>query len=107
GDGTVIPCPAFPFQEDDVDAPKETKARRAERLKGELNPWEAYDDIVGYLRTGFDTIPPAWLKTYLRWWGVYTQGDGVGVVGGTAGAGKSTPYFVVRIRIPNGVVARP
>jgi sulfite reductase (ferredoxin) len=87
-----------------VDAIKETKAQRAERLKRELNPWEAYDEIVGYLRAGHDAIPPAWLKTYLRWWGVYTQGDGVGVVGGTAGEGRGTPYFMVRIRIPNGVL---
>src|SRR6185295_18158341 len=82
----------------------ETKAQRAERLKGELNPWDAYPELVGYLRAGFEAIPPAWVKTYLRWWGVYTQGDGVGVVGGSGGEGKSTPYFMVRIRIPNGVL---
>ena len=87
-----------------MDATKETKAQRAERLKRELNPWEAYDEIVGYLRAGHGAIPPAWLKTYLRWWGVYTQGDGAGVVGGTGGEGLGTPYFMVRIRIPNGVV---
>ena len=87
-----------------MDATKETKAQRAERLKGELNPWEAYDEIVRYARAGQDAIPAPWLKTYLRWWGVYTQGDGAGVVGGTGGEGKSTPYFMVRIRIPNGVV---
>ena len=87
-----------------MDATKETKAQRAERLKHELNPWEAYDEMVRYLRAGHDAIPPAWLKTYLRWWGVYTQGDGAGVVGGTGGEGLGTPYFMVRIRIPNGVV---
>jgi sulfite reductase (ferredoxin) len=87
-----------------VDATKETKAQRAERLKRELNPWEAYEEIVARLRSGHDAIPPAWLKTYLRWWGVYTQGDGIGVVGGAAGEGRSTPYFMVRIRIPNGVL---
>ena len=87
-----------------MEATKETKAQRAERLKRELNPWDAYDEIVGYLRTGHDAIPPAWLKTYLRWWGVYTQGDGAGVVGGTGGEGRGTPYFMVRIRIPNGVL---
>ena len=87
-----------------MDATRETKAQRAERLKRELNPWEAYDEIVGYLRAGHAAIPPAWLKTYLRWWGVYTQGDGAGVVGGTGGEGLGTPYFMVRIRIPNGVV---
>jgi sulfite reductase (ferredoxin) len=35
---------------------------------------------------------------------VYTQGDGAGIVGGTGGEGKSTPYFMVRIRIPNGLL---
>jgi sulfite reductase (ferredoxin) len=82
----------------------ETKAQRAERLKRELNPWEAYDEIVRFAREGRDAITPEWLKTYMRWWGVYTQGDGAGVVGGSGGEGKSTPYFMVRIRIPNGVV---
>ncbi len=42
--------------------------------------------------------------TYFRSWGVYTQGDGAGVVGGTGGEGKATPYFMVRIRIPNGLL---
>ncbi|MEK7854096.1 MAG: nitrite reductase, partial [candidate division NC10 bacterium] len=32
----------------------------------------------------------------------YTQGDGVGAVGGKGGEGKAVPYFMVRIRIPNG-----
>jgi sulfite reductase (ferredoxin) len=35
---------------------------------------------------------------------VYTQGDGAGVVGGKNGEGKATPYFMVRIRIPNGLL---
>jgi sulfite reductase (ferredoxin) len=35
---------------------------------------------------------------------VYTQGDGVGAVGGTGGEGKALPYFMVRIRIPNGLL---
>ena len=83
---------------------KETKAQRAERLKRELNPWEAYDEIVRFAREGRDAITPEWLKTYMRWWGVYTQGDGAGVVGGTGGEGKSTRYFMVRIRVPNGVL---
>ena len=29
---------------------------------------------------GFDAVPPEWLSVYLRWWGVYTQGDGLGVL---------------------------
>jgi hypothetical protein len=33
---------------------------------------------------------------------VYTQGDGIGAVGGKGGEGKAVPYFMVRIRIPNG-----
>ena len=82
--------------------PKETKAQRAERLKGALNPWTAYAEIERFARDGFDSIPPEWLNTYFRWWGLYTQGDGVGAVGGTGGEGKALRYFMQRIRIPNG-----
>jgi len=86
-----------------VDATKETKAQRAERLKRELNPWEAYDEILRFAREGHASIPPAW-STYFRWWGIYTQGDGAGVTGGTGGEGRGTKYFMVRVRIPNGVL---
>jgi sulfite reductase (ferredoxin) len=36
--------------------------------------------------------------------GVYTQGDGAGVLGGQGGEGKMVPHFMVRIRIPNGLL---
>jgi sulfite reductase (ferredoxin) len=85
-------------------ATNETKAQRVERLKREKNPWEALEEIRGFARNGFPAIPPEWLGTYLRWWGVYTQGDGAGVVGGQNGEGKALPYFMVRIRIPNGIL---
>ena len=71
--------------------PKETKAQRAERLKSAKNPWEALAELREYARRGFAAIPPEWLGTYLRWWGVYTQGDGAGVVGGSGGEGKAVP----------------
>src|SRR5215467_11647583 len=83
----------------------ETKAQRVERLKGEKNPWNALDEIRRFGREGFASIPPEWLGTYFRWWGVYTQGDGAGVVGGKAGEGKALPYFMLRIRIPNGILS--
>ena len=35
---------------------------------------------------------------------MYTQGDGVGALGGKGGEGKALPYFMVRIRIPNGLL---
>jgi sulfite reductase (ferredoxin) len=82
----------------------ETKAQRAERLKREKNAWECLDEIRNFARNGFDSIPPEWLGTYFRFWGVYTQGDGVGAVGGTGGEGKMVPHFMVRIRIPNGLL---
>jgi sulfite reductase (ferredoxin) len=82
----------------------ETKAQRVERLKREKNPWEALGELRAYAQRGFDAIPPEWVSTYLRWWGVYTQGDGGGAIGGKGGEGKSVPYFMVRIRIPNGLV---
>jgi sulfite reductase (ferredoxin) len=87
-----------------ADTQKETKAQRAERLKREKNPWEYLEEIRGFARQGFAAIPPEWLSTYFRWWGVYTQGDGAGVVGGHGGEGKALPYFMVRIRIPNGLL---
>ena len=86
------------------DTQKETKAQRAERLKREKNPWECLGEIRRFAEQGFAAIPPEWLSTYLRWWGVYTQGDGAGVVGGKGGEGKALPYFMVRIRIPNGLL---
>jgi sulfite reductase (ferredoxin) len=83
---------------------KETKAQRAERLKREKNPWECLAEIREFARGGHGSIPPEWLGTYFRFWGVYTQGDGAGVTGGKGGEGLAVPYFMVRIRIPNGLL---
>ncbi len=80
----------------------ETKAQRVERLKREKNPWESLAEFREFARRGYDAIPPEWLGSYLRWWGVYTQGDGVGAVGGTGGEGRAVPFFMVRIRVPGG-----
>jgi sulfite reductase (ferredoxin) len=82
----------------------ETKAQRVERLKRAKNPWEGLEEIRRFAREGFDSIPPEWLGTYFRWWGVYTQGDGAGVTGGQGGEGKALKRFMVRIRIPNGLL---
>jgi sulfite reductase (ferredoxin) len=82
----------------------ETKAQRVERLKRAKNPWEGLAEIRRFAREGFNSIPPEWIGTYFRWWGVYTQGDGVGAIGGQGGEGRALPYFMVRIRIPNGLL---
>jgi sulfite reductase (ferredoxin) len=82
----------------------ETKAQRVERLKREKNPWECFDEIERFAREGHASIPSEWLNNYFRWWGVYPQGDGIGAVGGKGGEGKAVPYFMVRIRIPNGLL---
>src|ERR1700732_1213278 len=81
---------------------KETKAQRSERLKRAFNPWDGLAEIRRFAREGFTSIPPEWIGTYFRWWGVYTQGDGEGVLGGKDGQGLALPFFMVRIRIPNG-----
>ncbi len=83
---------------------KETTAQRVERLKRASNPWDGLDEIRRFARAGFQSIPAEWIGTYFRWWGVYTQGDGAGVTGGTGGVGKALQRFMVRIRIPNGLM---
>ncbi|HMC75085.1 MAG TPA: hypothetical protein VKG87_12345, partial [Terriglobales bacterium] len=87
-----------------ANAIKETTAQRVERLKHEQNPWQGLDEIRRFSREGFSSIPPEWLGTYLRWWGVYTQGDGAGVIGGQGGQGRALPLFMVRIRIASGLL---
>ena len=37
------------------------------------------------------------LGAYFKWWGIYTQGDGVGAVGGKGGEGLASDYFMMRI----------
>jgi sulfite reductase beta subunit-like hemoprotein len=83
---------------------KETKSQRIERLKRSKNAWDHLDEIREFARLGFNSIPPEWLSTYFRTWGVYTQGDGAGVTGGSGGEGRAVPFFMLRIRVPNGLL---
>jgi len=83
---------------------KETKAQKSERLKLAKNPWESWDEVRGYAKEGREAVAPEWSNLYFKWWGVYTQGDGLGVTGGTAGEGKATEYFMMRIGLPNGIL---
>ncbi len=85
-------------------APKETKAQKSERLKLAQNPWEGWDKVREYARQGRDSVPPEWANLYFKWWGIYTQGDGLGVTGGANGEGKATEYFMMRIGMPNGLL---
>ncbi len=79
--------------------------------RGEMLPSEfARPEVAEILRNwvrGAEVEKPAPppVNTYFRWWGVYTQGDGIGAVGGKGGEGKAVPHFMVRIRIPNGFLA--
>jgi sulfite reductase (ferredoxin) len=84
-------------------AVKETKAQKTERLKLAKNPWEAWDEVREFARQGWDSIPSDW-ALYFRWWGIYSQGDGKGVTGGSGGEGKATEYFMMRIALPNGIL---
>jgi sulfite reductase (ferredoxin) len=88
----------------DAVQPKETKAQRMERLKREKNPWEAFDEVRAFARAGRSTVVPEWAGVYFKWWGIYTQGDGVGATGGKGGEGLASDYFMMRIGIPNGIV---
>jgi sulfite reductase (ferredoxin) len=86
-------------------AAKETKAQRAERLKLAKNPWEAFDDVRAFARAGRSSVVPEWASLYFKWWGIYTQGDGVGATGGKGGEGLVSDYFMMRIAIPNGILS--
>ncbi|RXH54949.1 nitrite/sulfite reductase [Granulicella sibirica] len=92
----TTPVPAAPV--------KETKAQKSERLKLAKNPWDAWDEVREFAKQGRDSVLPEWTGLYFKWWGVYTQGDGLGVTGGTAGEGKATEYFMMRIGLPNGIL---
>lgn len=82
----------------------ETKAQKAERLKREKNPWEAFEEIREFARNGRDSVLPEWANLYFKWWGIYTQGDGIGAIGGKGGEGKASEYLMMRIGIPNGIL---
>ncbi len=84
--------------------PKETKAQKVERLKRSKNPWEHLDEIKVFARQGRAAVVPEWANLYFKWWGIYTQGDGVGATGGAGGEGKATQYFMMRIALPNGIL---
>ncbi|TCK72023.1 nitrite/sulfite reductase [Acidipila rosea] len=85
-------------------AVKETKAQKMERLKREKNPWQVFDEVRQFAREGRASVVPEWASAYFKWWGVYTQGDGVGAVGGKGGEGLASEYFMMRIGIPNGIL---
>ena len=83
---------------------KETKAQKSERLKREKNPWAAFNDVREFARQGRSSVLPEWANFYFKWWGIYTQGDGVGATGGKGGEGVTTEWFMMRIGIPNGIL---
>jgi sulfite reductase (ferredoxin) len=89
----------------EIPRAKETKAQRAERLKRAKNPWDHLAELRAYARYGYKAFPDEWISTYLRWWGVYPQGDSLGVVGGKDGMGRSVPFLMTRIRLTNGLVS--
>jgi len=74
----------------------ETPVQRHERIKREQNPWEELPRLFTAFRSGIGAISPVDIGTRLRWWGLSTQGDGAGAFGG------AVPYFMMRVRIPNG-----
>ena len=87
-----------------IRATKETKAQKVERLKRAKNPWEALEIIKTFARQGRASVLPEWANLYFKWWGIYTQGDGAGALGGQGGEGKATDYFMMRIALPNGLL---
>ena len=101
---TAPTAAASPAAASAVSPVKETKAQRSERLKLAKNPWDAWEEVREFARNGRASVLPEWTGLYFKWWGVYTQGDGVGVTGGVGGEGKATEYFMMRIGLPNGML---
>jgi sulfite reductase (ferredoxin) len=99
-DDLLTAAPAAPA----AKAVKETKAQRSERLKLAKNPWEAWNEVREFAKQGRESVAAEWANLYFKWWGVYTQGDGLGVTGGSGGEGKASEYFMMRIGIPNGLL---
>ena len=97
----VVPAPEAPSLAKPV---KETKAQKSERLKLAKNPWDAWDEVRAYAQQGREHVDAAWTGLYFKWWGIYTQGDGLGATGGVGGEGKATDYFMMRIALPNGLL---
>lgn len=100
-DAVVTPVPAPAATTKEV---KETKAQRSERLKLAKNPWESWDEVREFAKQGRDSVAGEWSGLYFKWWGVYTQGDGLGVTGGVGGEGKASEFFMMRIGLPNGLL---
>ncbi len=74
----------------------ESKVARHERIKGSVNPWDILPEILSDADRGPGSMTREDLDVRTRWWGIYPQGDGLGVRGG------GTESFMVRIRIPGG-----
>ncbi len=100
-DAVVSPVPSTAAAPKEV---KETKAQRSERLKLAKNPWESWDEVREFAKQGRDSVASEWSGLYFKWWGVYTQGDGLGVTGGVGGEGKASEFFMMRIGLPNGLL---
>src|SRR6202034_878278 len=83
---------------------KETKAQKSERLKLAKNPWNAWDEVRKFAEQGRGSVLAEWAGTYFQWWGIYTQGDGVGATGSVGGEGMATEFFLMRIGLPNGIL---
>jgi sulfite reductase (ferredoxin) len=88
----------------DIRTPRDTRAQKVERLKRSKNPWECFDEIKEFARQGRASVLPEWANLYFKWWGIYTQGAGAGVIGGQGGEGKSNEFFMMRIALPNGLL---
>ena len=87
-----------------IPAIKETKAQKSERLKLAKNPWDGWEEVRRFALEGRDSVLPEWANLYFKWWGVYTQGDGIGATGGVGGEGNATEFFMMRIGLPNGIL---
>jgi sulfite reductase beta subunit-like hemoprotein len=64
---------------------------KAEQMKLDKDGLDVWDDLLRYAQLGYDAIDPADMDRF-KWYGIYTQRP------------KEDGYFMLRIKIPNGIL---
>ncbi len=85
---------------------KETKAQKAERLKREKNPWNAFDEVARVCsRRPLQRCARAGPPPTSSGGASTPRATGSAPLAARGGEGVTSDYFMMRIGIPNGVLS--